>query len=80
MAAYGIILALLERKRTGHGQMVHTSLAQTGSTFSSPFLVDYSGHERNEVEGLEAKGLDALSRLYEATDGWLVIAEADWEA
>lgn len=76
--AYGVILALLERRRTGRGQMVHTSLAQTGSTFSSPFLVDYEGYVRNEVEGTDARGCHALSRLYETNDGWLVVAEADW--
>ena len=79
MGAYAVMLALLRRRRTGEGQFVHTSLAQTGSTFSSPYLIDHDGYERSEVEGLGARRLDALNALYEAADGWLAIAEADWQ-
>ena len=78
MGAYAVMLALLHRRRTGKGQFVHTSLAQTGSTFSSPFLIDYDGYERDEVEGLGARRMNALDGLYEASDGWLAIAEVDW--
>lgn len=80
MGAYAVMLALLHRRRTGRGQLVHTSLAQTGSTFSSPFLVDYAGYERNEIEGLGARRIDAFNGLYEAADGWFAIAEAAWDA
>ena len=80
MGAYAVMLALLRRRRTGEGQFAHTSLAQTGSTFSSPYLIDHDGYERSEVEGLGARGLDALDGLYEAADDWLAIAEADWHA
>ncbi|MCY4579339.1 MAG: CoA transferase [Chloroflexi bacterium] len=80
MGAYAVMLALLHRRRTGKGQFVHTSLAQTGSTFSSPYLIDHEGYERSEVEGLESRRFDALNGLYQATDGWLVIADADWKA
>ena len=79
--AYAVMLALLRRRRAGRGQFAHISLAQTGSTFSSPFLIDYAGFERDEVEGTDARRLNALSGLYEAADGWLAIAaESDWDA
>ena len=80
MGAYAVMLALLQRKHTGKGQFVHTSLAQTGSTMSSPYLIDHDGYERDEIEGLGARRLDALNGLYEAADGWLAIADADWRA
>lgn len=80
MGAYAVMLALLERRQTGKGQFVHTSLAQTGSTFSSPFLIDHEGYERNEVEGRQARRFDALNGLYETADGWLALAEANWQA
>ena len=80
MGAYAVMLALLARRRTGKGQFVHTSLAQTGSTFSSPYLIDYDGYERREVEGLDVRRADALNGLYEAADGWLAVADADWDA
>ena len=80
MGAYAVMLALLQRRRTGKGQFVHTSLAQTGSTMSSPYLIDHDGYERDEVEGLDARRFSALNGLYEASDGWLAIADADWHA
>ena len=82
IAAYGVMLALLERERTGVGQQVSTSLAFTASTFSSEYMVDYDGHEPSEVSGPEAKGTGPLSRLYETSDGWLALSadlEGDWQ-
>ena len=82
MAAYGVMLALLERERTGVGQQVSTSLALTASTFSSEYMVDYDGHEPSEVSGPEAKGAGPLSRLYRTSDGWLTLSadhDGDWQ-
>ena len=82
MAAYGVMLALLELERTGVGQQVSTSLASTASTFSSPYMVDYDGHEPSEVSGPEAKGTEPLSRLYRTSDGWLALSadlDGDWQ-
>ena len=80
MGAYAVMLALLKRRQTGKGQIVHTSLAQTGSTFSSPFLVEHDGYERSEVEGRRARRFDALNGLYKTADGWIALADADWQA
>ena len=82
MAAYGVMLALLERERTGRGQRIDTALAYTASTFSSAYMVDYEGHEPDEIAGPQAKGAGALSRLYETSDGWLALSAerpGDWE-
>jgi crotonobetainyl-CoA:carnitine CoA-transferase CaiB-like acyl-CoA transferase len=80
MAAYGVMMALLERERTGEGQRIETALSYTASTFSSSYLVGYDGYERNEIEGPEAKGFNALSRLYEASDSWFFLSVEDSEA
>ena len=55
MAAYGVMLALLERERTGRGQRIETALSYTASTFSSPYLMDYQGCQRTEIEGPMAR-------------------------
>ena len=74
MAAYGVILALLEREKTGRGQRIETSLAHTASTFSSAYMIDHLGFEPDEIGGPEAKGTSALSRLYQTSDGWLALS------
>ena len=80
MAAYGVMLALLERERTGRGQKIDTSLAYTASTFSSAYMIDYEGFEPEEISGPEAKGSGPFSRLYRTSDGWLALsAERDAE-
>ena len=48
--------------------------------FRRRFSSTHDGYERNEAEGLDARGSNALNGLYEAADGWLVIADADWDA
>ena len=82
MAAYGVRMALLERERTGRGQRIETALSYTASTFSSPYMLDYRGHQRTEIEGPTARGFSALNRLYQASDGWFLLSADDagsWE-
>ncbi len=74
MAAYAVMLALLERERSGRGQQVSTSLAMTASTFSSEYMVDYEGFEPLEISGPHAKGTGPHSRLYETADGWIAVS------
>ncbi len=82
IAAYGAMLALLERERTGRGQRIETALSYAASTFSSPYMMDYQGYQRTEIEGPMAKGFSALNRLYQASDGWFFLSAdgmGDWE-
>ena len=74
MAAYGVMLALLERERTGRGQKIDTSLAHTASTFSSAYMIDHEGFEPDEISGPQAKGTGSLSRLYRTADGWIALS------
>ena len=79
--AQGALVALVERNRTGVGQLVDTALSYSGTTIQSGQAVDYPGFVRNEPEGPSVKGLNALNRLYGATDGWFAIVvakEQDW--
>ena len=80
MAAYGVMLALLERERTGRGQKIDTSLAHTASTFSSAYMIDHEGFEPDEISGPEAKGSGPLSRLYKTADGWIALSADGREA
>ncbi len=51
MGAYAVILALLERERTGEGQLVTTSLVSTAGTLQSAFLYDFKGKVWDEPRG-----------------------------
>jgi len=73
MASYGVLLALLHRKRTGKGQFVDTALAYTATMLQSELLQEYSGKKWDEPRGQEALGRGPLDRLYEASDGWLYL-------
>ena len=73
MGAYAVALAVHERNVTGKGQRVDSGLALTAALLQSPYFLDYKGYQRDEPEGLGARGFSAKSRLYKAADGWLFL-------
>ena len=82
LGAYAVALALHHRNRTGEGQSVDSGLALTAGLLQSPYFLDFQGYQRNEPEGLSVRGHNALSRLYQASDGWLYLHCPDdsaWE-
>jgi crotonobetainyl-CoA:carnitine CoA-transferase CaiB-like acyl-CoA transferase len=74
MACYGVVLALLHRRRTGVGQFVDSALAYTATMLQSALLQGYAGKQWDEPRGQDATGTGPLNRLYEASDGWLFLA------
>ena len=60
MGAYAVALALHERNRTGKGQSVDSGLALTAGLLQSPYFLDFDGHQRNEPEGRELRGIGLL--------------------
>jgi formyl-CoA transferase len=82
LAAYGAMLALLTRARTGKGQHVETSLTNAAVAMQSGDFMDYPGMERRYLGNTDIKGLNATHRLYEAADGrWIFVlcpTEGHW--
>jgi crotonobetainyl-CoA:carnitine CoA-transferase CaiB-like acyl-CoA transferase len=76
-AAFGIMLAILDRMRTGVGETVETSLSQTATYFQLPYMIAFSGSTWDEPSGREAMGWSASDRLFQAQDGWLWVASGD---
>lgn len=74
LGAYGAVLALLVRARTGKGQHVETSLTNSSISLQSGDFIDYAGMEREYRGDTEVKGLSATHRFYEAADKrWIYI-------
>ncbi|HAE33037.1 MAG: CoA transferase [SAR202 cluster bacterium] len=73
-AAFAVMLALLERKKTGLGQRVEAALSYTSALLTGPYHVDYEGFQRDDIGGPGARGTGALNRLYECSDGWLLLS------
>lgn len=72
--AFGLMMALLHRWRTGETQDVGCSLSQTATMHQIPFMVDFAGRTADEPSGPDARGWHALDRLYRARDCWFYLA------
>lgn len=68
LGAYGAVLALLARARTGKGQHVESSLTNASIALQSGDFIDYAGMERKYKGDTDIKGLSATHRFYEAGD------------
>jgi crotonobetainyl-CoA:carnitine CoA-transferase CaiB-like acyl-CoA transferase len=73
-AAYGMILALIARERTGRGDRVETSLADSAFTMQAGEFLFYEGKQPGPPGGRDLAGRHALYRVYEATDGYVMLA------
>jgi crotonobetainyl-CoA:carnitine CoA-transferase CaiB-like acyl-CoA transferase len=79
-SAFAILLALYHRLRTGEGQQVHASLAQTCTFMQIPFMVACAGQVWEEPRGQHATGWGPLDRLYQASDRWFYLTVASPES
>lgn len=73
MAALAVMIGLFHRLRTGEGQFVGASLAQTATFIQTPFMIDHEGRVWDEPAGQQAKGWGPLDRLYRASDRWFYL-------
>ena len=84
LGAFGASLALFHKLRTGQGQIVETSLLRSAITLQSGNFIKYRGMKRRYLGKPDIKGLSALNRLYQGTDGyWLYIyctRDEHWKA
>ncbi|HEX4305918.1 MAG TPA: CoA transferase [Solirubrobacterales bacterium] len=74
LQAFGLMLALIDRAKTGTGQDVNSSLSRTATLHQVPFLTGYAGRVWDEPAGLDAPGWHAGNRLYRAGDDWFYLA------
>jgi crotonobetainyl-CoA:carnitine CoA-transferase CaiB-like acyl-CoA transferase len=75
LSAFGCILALRARQKTGLGQFCSTTLLQASMAFQAGEFIFYEGRPDMENGAPERRGSSALSRAYQCRDGeWLFLA------
>jgi crotonobetainyl-CoA:carnitine CoA-transferase CaiB-like acyl-CoA transferase len=75
LSAFGCILALRARQRTGAGQFCSTTLLQSAMAFQAGEFIFYDGRPDLENGSPERRGSSTLSRAYRCRDGeWLFIS------
>jgi crotonobetainyl-CoA:carnitine CoA-transferase CaiB-like acyl-CoA transferase len=74
LGTFATALGLYHRARTGQGQHVFASLAQTGTYHQTPYMLSFDGYEATEPRGYEALGRGPLYRFYRASDRWFFLA------
>ncbi len=73
-AAFAVLVGLFHRLRGGGGQTVEASLSSSATFLQAPFMVAWDGKVWDEPATLAAKGVNALDRLYRASDRWIYLA------
>lgn len=72
LGAYGVILALLVRSRTGKGQFLNSCLLSGSIAAQSGSFVAYSGKTYDESR-IGSWGLNATYRIYQTKDGYIFL-------
>lgn len=73
-AAFGVMVALYHRARTGEGQLVDASLLSTGITFMHALLAERSVLDVERQQTGNAGFHAAPADTYRTCDGWIVIS------
>ena len=77
LAAWGVVTALLHRRRTGAGQRVSTNLLNAIIAAQATEFFD----ETPDQDWPPQVGRASLRRIFEASDGWLLVSADDqWPA
>jgi crotonobetainyl-CoA:carnitine CoA-transferase CaiB-like acyl-CoA transferase len=80
--ATSIMLALLARSRMGRGQAIEVTMLQGNAWANGDEAFDYEGRPPYMLPDAECYGLNALYRLYRASEGWIFLAcvtDREWK-
>ena len=77
VAAFGVILGLLNRRIDGQGTKVNATMAATSGLMQSSFLTNHRTKRWTEPSGADQLGSGPLQRLYQCEDGWIYLGASD---
>jgi len=73
LAAYGTLLAYIEKLKTGKGQRVQTSLLQTALTTTNSLLIEQELLTVNRVASMNRAQTSGPSDTFQTKDGWILV-------
>jgi crotonobetainyl-CoA:carnitine CoA-transferase CaiB-like acyl-CoA transferase len=73
LSAFGTMSALLEREKTGKGQIVEASLYRTALNFAGNFLTEQSVLDLNRHGTMNRLQMCAPGDTYQTKDGWVLV-------
>ena len=79
--AFGALLGIWQRNKTGHGSEVRTSLLRASNFIQLPWMIAAEGrNDWGEAQGQSAVGEQWWQRLYACKDGWIYVGTSDEHA
>jgi len=73
LAAFGTLLAYIEKEKTGEGQRVQTSLLQTALTTTNSLLIEQEILNVNRVASMNRAQTSGPSDTFQTKDGWILV-------
>ncbi|WP_460231294.1 CaiB/BaiF CoA transferase family protein [Aurantivibrio plasticivorans] len=73
LSAYGTMAALLEREKTGQGQIVEASLYRTALNFAGNFLTEQSALNLNRHGTMNRLQNSGPGDTFQTKDGWVLV-------
>ena len=73
LATFAVVAALNARDRTGEGQEIRTSLAETSLVAQIAQFTSWAGGPAAATGGRDCLGASALERFYKCEDGWIAL-------
>ncbi len=71
--AFGTLAALMERNKTGRGQVVEGALLHTAIAFNNPFIIEQAVLETNRVATGNRAQTAAPGDCFRTSDGWIYV-------
>ena len=73
LAAYGTLLAILARQKTGKGQRVQTSLLSTALTMTNSHVMEQKLLKKNRIATRNRSQTSAPADTFQTKDGWVLV-------